>query len=111
MAAEAQEGNVVRGVVTGDARLAFLFTGQGAQRVGMGRELYEPFQVFREAFDEACEHMDELLGRSLREVVFGGAEATDSGSVTGRLLDETLFTQTGLFALEIALFRLSMPGG
>lgn len=92
------DGRDAPGVFRGTASrtpggVACMFPGQGSQRLGMGRDAYDHFQVFAEAFDEAC----AAVGQELREVLWGNDE---------KLLEQTQYAQSGLFVVGIALWRL-----
>lgn len=99
-----REGRTPKGFAAGQVlfkikpRIAFMFTGQGAQYAEMGRELYETEARFAESIDKVAEIMDDDLGTPLKEVLFGEKSA--------EYLENTRYVQPALFAIEYALAEL-----
>ncbi|MEZ4729290.1 MAG: long-chain-fatty-acid--CoA ligase [Caldilineaceae bacterium] len=106
-----QRGEASPGLIQGNGeqqtapRVAFLFTGQGAQAVNMGRELYETQPTFRQVLDEGDALLQEHLGESVLAVLYP-ADGVDNSRI-----DATQYTQPALFLLEYALAKLWQQWG
>jgi len=83
-------------------RLVMLFSGQGSQRLGMGKSLYETWPAFGKALDDIAGHFTGVLEKPLLDVMWADDDS---------LLRRTDFAQPAMFALEVALWRLWQSWG
>ena len=90
-------------------KIAFLFSGQGAQYIGMGRELYVTIPAFQVALNRCDALYQELTGTSLLAVIY--PDLAVGRPIDGADIDDTTYTQPALFALEYALAQLWQAWG
>ncbi|MDF5706501.1 MAG: beta-ketoacyl synthase N-terminal-like domain-containing protein [Nostoc sp. S4] len=88
--------------------VVFMFSGQGAQYVNMGRELYQSEPIFKEQVDECCQLLKPHIGLDLRTVLYPSEQQAQQA--TQQLL-QTAITQPALFVIEYALAQLWMVWG
>lgn len=88
-------------------KTAFLFTGQGAQTIGMARELYESNPTVRTILEECSTLLETSLGCSLLDILYG----EETGTPLDAPLHQTAFTQPALFTIEYALAQLWLSWG
>ncbi|MCC0177306.1 alpha/beta fold hydrolase [Waterburya agarophytonicola K14] len=104
------KSGIVKGEVSHNHQIAFLFTGQGSQYVNMGYQLYQTQPLFKQALDRCGDILDAYLEKPLLEVLYpqGGQP---SNSTNSSILNETVYTQPAIFALEYALAQMWMSWG
>jgi len=103
-------GHVISQIVPALPSMAFLFPGQGAQQVQMGRELYATQPVFRASIDECCTLLLPLLGLDLRETLYPAGEEELEDAAQTRL-NRTGLAQPALFVFGYALAKLWISWG
>jgi acyl transferase domain-containing protein/thioesterase domain-containing protein/acyl carrier protein len=107
--ANPQHKEIASGIAKGSApQIAFMFSGQGAQYVNMGRELYEHAPVFRATLDDCARELQRPLGIDLLQALY--PPQPDEGSAFEEL-NQTWLTQPALFSIEYALARWWMSLG
>jgi acyl transferase domain-containing protein len=93
--------DLVLGEASAPGKIVFLLPGQGSQYPSMGRALYAEEPVFARALDEVCQNLDPHLPRPLRDILLADPDTNDAA-----LINDTLYTQPALFAVQVALSRL-----
>ncbi|AGF56697.1 acyl transferase domain-containing protein/acyl-CoA synthetase (AMP-forming)/AMP-acid ligase II/acyl carrier protein/NAD(P)-dependent dehydrogenase (short-subunit alcohol dehydrogenase family) [Clostridium saccharoperbutylacetonicum] len=88
----------------GQHKIAFMFTGQGSQYVGMGRKLYEKLPIFREYVDECTEAFYPHLNQKITDLIYG-ADADE------KILEQTNITQPVVFTMDYAFGKLLLDLG
>jgi acyl transferase domain-containing protein/acyl carrier protein len=81
-------------------RIAYLFTGQGAQYPGMLRQLYEQSPVFQQAIEQCSGELDPKLEKPIRSILFDSDDSADP------LIHQTQYTQPAIFIAQYGLFKL-----
>lgn len=87
-------------------RVAFIFSGQGSVYAGMAKELYEQQPHFKNALDECCKVLDEILDRSLLSLIF--SERPEDSEL---LNQKAQYAQPSLFSIQYALSQMWMDLG
>jgi acyl transferase domain-containing protein len=95
-------------VIDQNPSIIFLFPGQGAQYLNMGRELYEQEVVFQDEVDRCAEILQHNLGVDIRKVLYADNEDAE---LAGNQINQTWLAQPALFVIEYALARLWMSWG
>jgi acyl transferase domain-containing protein/acyl-CoA synthetase (AMP-forming)/AMP-acid ligase II/pimeloyl-ACP methyl ester carboxylesterase len=107
-------GQASKGIAVGNInhnnQVAFLFTGQGSQYLNMGYELYQTQPVFKAAINRCAEILSSYLDHSLLEVLFSEQPSSFSPHPSS-WLNETIYTQPAIFALEYALAQMWLDWG
>ncbi|MEM7756775.1 MAG: SDR family NAD(P)-dependent oxidoreductase [Cyanobacteria bacterium P01_A01_bin.40] len=85
-------------------KIAFMFTGQGSQYVGMARELYQTQPSFRQTIEQCDRILQQYLEQSLLSILYSGDNSNSS-------IHQTEYTQPALFAVEYALAKLWQEWG
>ena len=91
-----------------DPEIIFMFPGQGAQYVNMGRNLYDTEPIFQAAVDDCAQALIPYLNQDLRSIIFVD---DDDENKNYDALKNTFFTQPAIFMIEYALAKLWLNWG